>query len=195
MPPEISAPGSIVELRRFENAAGWPQLAIAVRSDLSIKNQVSAEGATWLDRRILARERMPLSEGGFGGEVREAMNARIGHLVEEGLARRQGQRVVFARDLLDTLRKRELEGTAARLAAETGLAYQSAAEGEHVAGIYRQRITLASGRFAMIDNGLGFQLVPWSASLEHRLGKQVSGIAMPGGGVEWSFGRKRGLGI
>ena len=190
-----SAPGSIVELRRFENAAGWPQLAIAVRSDLSIKNQVSAEGATWLDRRILARERMPLSEGGFGGEVREAMNARIGHLVEEGLARRQGQRVVFARDLLDTLRKRELEGTAARLAAETGLAYQSAAEGEHVAGIYRQRITLASGRFAMIDNGLGFQLVPWSASLEHRLGKQVSGIAMPGGGVEWSFGRKRGLGI
>ena len=138
---------------------------------------------------------MPLSEDGFGGEVREAMSARIDHHVEEGLARRQGQRVVFARDLLDTLRRRELETVAARVTAETGLAYHPTSGGEHVAGIYRQRVTLASGRFAMIDNGLGFSLVPWSPSLEHQLGKQVSGIAMPGGNVDWSFGRKRGLGI
>ena len=190
-----SAPGSIVELRRFEDAAGRSQLAIAVRSDLAIDTQVAAQGATWLDRQLVAKEPIALSEGGFGGEVREAMNARVDHLVEEGLARRQGQRVVFARDLLDTLRRRELEAAAARVAAETGLAYQPASGGEHVAGIYRQRVTLASGRFAMIDNGLGFSLVPWSPSLEHQLGKQVSGIAMPGGNVDWSFGRKRGLGI
>ena len=185
-----SAPGSIVELRRFEDAAGRSQLAIAVRSDLSIDPQVAAQGATWLDRQLVAKEPIALSEGGFGGEVREAMSARIDHHVEEGLARRQGQRVVFARDLLDTLRRRELEAAAAPLAAETGLAYQPASGGEHVAGIYRQRVTLASGRFAMIDNGLGFSLVPWSPSLERQLGKQMSGIAMPGGNVDWSFGRK-----
>ena len=34
-----------------------------------------------------------------------------------------------------------------------------AAGGEMVAGTYRQRLTLTSGRFAMIDNGLGFALV------------------------------------
>ena len=136
-----------------------------------------------------------MSEGGFGGEVREAMSSRIDHLVEKGFARHQGQRIIFARDLLESLRRRELETTAGQLAAETGLAYQSAAEGEHVAGIYRQRMTLSSGRFAMIDNGLGFQLVPWSPSLEHRLGKQMSGLALPGGAIDWSFGRKRGLGI
>jgi hypothetical protein len=56
-------------------------------------------------------------------------------------------------------------------------------------------MNLASGRFAMIDNGLGFSLVPWSPSLEQQLGKQVSGIPMPGGSIDWSFGRKRGLGI
>ena len=33
---------------------------------------------------------------------------------------------------------------------------------------------LASGLFTMIDNGLGFQLVPWSPSLERNLGKHVS---------------------
>jgi hypothetical protein len=190
-----SAAGSIVELRRFEDAAGRPQLAIAVRSDLAFDTQVAAQGATWLDRQLVANKPIPLSEVGFGGEVREAMNARVDHLVEKGLARRRGQRIIFARDLLENLRGRELETTAARVSAETGLAYQPASGGEHVTGTYRQRVTVASGRFAMIDNGLGFSLVPWSPSLEHQLEKQVSGIAMPGGGIDWSFGRKRGLGI
>src|ERR1700746_1031503 len=63
-----------------------------------------------------------------------------------------------------------------------------AESGEHVIGVYRRRLSLASGRFAMIDNGLGFQLVPWIPSLERELGRQVNGIAGPGG-VEWSFGR------
>ncbi|MGY4315323.1 hypothetical protein ACVWW1_004650 [Bradyrhizobium sp. JR3.5] len=70
----------------------------------------------------------------------------------------------------------------------------SAEAGEQISGIYRQRLSLASGRFAMIDNGLGFQLVPWAPSLERELGKQVGGIAGPGS-VEWSFGRKRGLSL
>ncbi|MGH6836553.1 MAG: relaxase/mobilization nuclease domain-containing protein [Methylocella sp.] len=190
-----SVPGSIVELRRYEDAAGRQRLAIAVRSDFAIDAQTTAQGATWLDRRLVSGETVPIAEGGFGHEVRESMNARIDHLVEQGLARRQSQRVIFVSNLLDALRRRELEATAAKLSAETGLPYQSAVEGEHVAGIYRQRMTLASGRFAMIDNGLGFSLVPWSPSLEHQLGKQVSGIARSNGGIDWSFGRRWGLGI
>lgn len=47
----------------------------------------------------------------------------------------------------------------------------------------------------MIDDGLGFSLVPWSPPLEKQLGKHITGIAMPGGGVEWDFGRRRGLGL
>ena len=54
---------------------------------------------------------------------------------------------------------------------------------------------LASGRFAMIDDGLGFQLVPWSPSLEKQIGRHVSGVARDDGGVDWDFGRKRGLGL
>jgi hypothetical protein len=69
------------------------------------------------------------------------------------------------------------------------------ADGEHVAGVFRQRVTLASGRFAMIDDGLSLQLVPWRPALEQHLGRQVSGIKMSGGGVSWSFGRKIGLGL
>lgn len=62
-------------------------------------------------------------------------------------------------------------------------------------GTYRQRLMLSSGRFAMIDDGLSFQLVPWSPALEKKLGQHVSGTAKDGGGIEWSLERKRGLGL
>jgi type IV secretory pathway VirD2 relaxase len=186
--------GAIVEARSYDDANGRRRLSLATRSDLSIEAQATASGATWLDRQLLAKD-PPLSGGGFGGEVRQAMEARVDHLAVEGLAHRQGPRVIFARDLLATLRRRDLEGAAAKLSAETGLAYQPAAEGEHVSGVYRQRVTLASGRFAMIDDGLGFQLVPWRPALEKELGCEVRGVMAPGGNVEWSLGRKRGLGL
>jgi type IV secretory pathway VirD2 relaxase len=187
-------PGAIVETRSYDDYAGRKRLSLATRSDLTIEAQIAAPGATWLDRQLLAKE-SALSGGGFGAEVREAMDCRIDHLVEQGLARRQGQRVIFARDLINTLRQRELDDSAARLSAETGLAHRPSAEGEHISGIYRQRLTLASGRFAMIDDGLGFQLVPWRPALEQQLGRQVSGVVSPGGTVDWSFGRKRGQAI
>lgn len=190
-----AVPGAIVEARRLLAREGESsRLVLAVRSDLALADQVHATGATWLDRRLVAKESMPLSESGFGRDARDALEARTEHLVSEGLARRQGQRVVFARDLLDTLRSRELDAAGGRIAVETGLPRHAVAEGETVAGVYRTRLTLASGRFAMIDDGLGFQLVPWAPSLEKEIGKQVSGVMSPGGGVDWSFGRKRGIG-
>jgi hypothetical protein len=123
------------------------------------------------------------------------MDARTDHLVREGLARRYGERTVFERGLIDTLRKRELDSVGAKIAGETGLAYRPASSGEKVAGVVRQRLALASGRFAMIDDGLGFRLVPWASTLEQQLGRQVSGIVRAGGGIDWTLGRKRGLGI
>jgi Protein of unknown function (DUF3363) len=138
---------------------------------------------------------MPLAMGGFGQGVRDALTARAERLVAEGLAQRQGTRIVLQRDLLETLRHRELDAAGARLSAETGLPYAPAAGGENVAGTFRQRLSLTSGRFAMIDNGLGFALVPWTPALDKHLGRHVAGIAKESGGIEWSFGRKRGIGI
>lgn len=187
-------PGAVVEMRAYEDGQGRKRSSLAIRSDLTIEAQATAPGATWIDRQLLAKETY-LSGSGFGAEVQEAMDRRVEHLVGEGLARRQGQRVIFARDLLNTLRQRDLSATATRRSAETGLAYRPSVEGEHVAGVYRQRLTLSSGRFAMIDNGLGFQLVPWRPALEQQLGRQVGGVLAPGGNVDWSFGRKRELGL
>jgi type IV secretory pathway VirD2 relaxase len=183
--------GAIVEARAYDDAKGSKRLSLAVRSDLTVQEQVRAPGSTWLDRQLLARE-PSVAGGSFGAELRDAMERRIDYLVGEGLARRQAQRVVFARDLLETLRRRELDSAVRKIRGDSGLAYQPSAEGEHVTGIYRQRLNLSSGRFAMIDKGLGFQLVPWRPALEREMGSQVSGVMMPGGRVGWSLGRNRG---
>jgi uncharacterized protein involved in type VI secretion and phage assembly len=190
-----STPGSIVELRKFDDAQGRRRVALAVRSDLSIERQITATGATWLDRQAIAREPVALGGGGFGAEVREALDRRAEHLIGQGLAERQGRGVSFSRNLIETLRRRELDALGEKLASESGRPLTRASTGEYVSGTYRQRFALASGRFAMIDDGLGFQLVPWSPSLEKQLGRHVSGLARGDGGIDWSFGRKRGLGL
>ena len=189
------APGSIVELRKFDDARGQGRAALAVRSDLGVDQQITASGATWLDRQAIAREPAALAESGFGAEVRDALDRRAEHLVKQGLAERQGRRIIFTRSLLDTLRRVELGTLGDRLAADTGKPFKRAASGDFVAGAYRQRLSLASGRFAMIDDGLGFQFVPWTPSLEKHLGRHVSGVVRGDGGIDWSFGRKKGLGL
>ncbi|WP_299785178.1 DUF3363 domain-containing protein [uncultured Marivita sp.] len=188
--------GGIVETRLWTGKTdGTPQLSLVGRSDLSLAAQIEANGATWLDRLQLARDRAPLSGAGFGAEVRQALERRSDRLVAEGLARRQGQRVTFTRDLLATLRNRELDTIAQDLSTQTGLPHHKPTEGEPVAGTYRQRLDLASGRFAMIDDGLGFSLVPWTPQLERHLGQTVTGTMKPGGGIDWSLGRRRGLSL
>ena len=190
-----SSPGSIVELRKFEDARGQRRVALAVRSDLDLDEQVTAAGATWLDRQAVARKPIALAEAGFGADVEDALDRRAQHLLNQGLAARQGNRITFTGNLLDTLRSREVEAVAHKLTADTGRPFNRAANGDYVAGAYRQRFALASGRFAMIDDGLGFQLVPWTPSLEKHLGQHVSGVARGDGGIDWSFARKRGLGL
>ncbi|GGI34096.1 type VI secretion protein [Bradyrhizobium guangdongense] len=188
--------GGIVEVRQFGGMDEQrPTRVLANRSDFDLPAQIGAPGATWLDHRLVERDSMPLALGGFGREARQAMQARAEHLAEAGLAHRAGGRIILQRDLLNTLRRRELEAAGAEIAAETGLPHAQAAVGEQVAGTYRKSLSLTSGRFALIDNGLGFQLVPWTRELEKRLGQHVTGSVRDGGGIEWSFGRKRDLGL
>ncbi len=98
-------------------------------------------------------------------------------------------------DLIEKLESAEINRSGMKFAVERGLAWQPTASGDHVSGKLVGQAQLASGRFAMIDNGLGFQLVPWSDTLAKRLGQQVDGIPVPGGGIDWTLGRSRGLGL
>ena len=142
----------------------------------------------------MRRERTELAETGFGGEVRTALEQRTEQLVDRGLARRRQGQVIFARDLLDTLTRRELADKAAQIAGQTGLEYRSVENGDRVSGVYRRSVDLASGRFALVEDGKQFVLVPWRPIVERQLGREVSGV-LRGGSISWNLGRERGLGI
>ena len=189
-----AAPGAVVMVRPFEGRDLRLRTSISVLSDLGLEQQVAAPGATWLDRRIVARWG-DFSQRGFGADVSVAIERRIDWLNEQGLAVREAGRLSLSCNLLATLRERELRETATRLSTNSGLPFQPTETGDHVSGVYRQRLNLASGRFAMIDNGLGFQLVPWQPAMELKIGQQVSGTLTPSGGVDWSFTRHRGIGF
>ncbi|MCY1280166.1 hypothetical protein D9M68_169710 [compost metagenome] len=168
-------------------------VAVELKSHLPIERQTRVIGATWLDQQLIGGGR-GLGDLGFAGEVTQAMQQRADFLVEQGLAERQGQRVILVRNLLATLRNRELAQAARGIAAKTGLEYRPLEDGQRVAGIYRRSVMLASGRYAMLDDGMGFSLVPWKPIIEKRLGQQIA-ATVRGNGMSWEVGQQRGLGI
>ncbi|MHA5825345.1 DUF3363 domain-containing protein [Pseudomonas aeruginosa] len=185
-------PGDLPEQGRRYDAQRLGGVAVELKSHLPIERQVRVIGATWLDQQLIGGS--GLGDLGFGAEAKQAMQQRADFLAEQGLAERRGQRVILARNLLDTLRNRELAKAAKDIAAEIGLAHRPVTDGQRVAGIYRRSLMLASGRYAMLDDGMGFSLVPWKPVIEQRLGQQLA-ATVSGGGVAWEIGRQRGMGI
>ena len=186
-------PADLPERGRQHDACRLGDVAVALRTPLPLGQQVRAVGATWLDQQLFSGNR-GLVDKGFGREVREALRQRVDFLVEQGLAERQGERVLLARNLLATLRGQELTATARDISTQTGMQYRPAVEGQRVSGIYRRSVQLASGRYALLDDGIGFSLVPWKPVVEQRLGQSVSAV-IQGNSASWQLGRQRGPSI
>jgi type IV secretory pathway VirD2 relaxase len=178
---------------RYE-AARQSRIRLTVLSWQALDELPGGVGATWLDRQLITRSPEALRASGFGAEVETAVNRRRQWLLDRGLAREGQGRIVYARDLLGHLQRRELASVGAKIAQETGLDYAEAITGEEVRGTYRRSMALASGRFALIERARDFTLVPWRPVLERAKGQTVSGI-IGGEGVSWSIGKRRGLGL
>jgi hypothetical protein len=164
-------------------------------SPLSLDQQVGTDGATWLDRELVSGTSDATRDSGFEHEVREAMKRRQQWLVEQGLAQETQERFVYRSDMLETLQKRELACVGGKLSEQLGLAYAEAKTGEPVEGILHRTVELASGRFAVIERSRDFTLVPWRPVLDRHIGKQVSGVMRSDGGISWSIGKQRGIGV
>ncbi len=128
----------------------------------------------------------------FGAEVKDTLRQRADFLTEQGLAEHRGQRVVLARNLLAKLRGRELAQSAQLISTETGLEHRSEADGQRVAGTYRRSVMLASGRYAILDSGKAFSLVPWKPVVEQRIAQHFA-ATLRGDGITWEVERKLGL--
>ncbi|MEE9454645.1 MAG: DUF3363 domain-containing protein [Paracoccaceae bacterium] len=167
---------------------------VVLLSSFSLESQVGANGATWLDRQLVSWEPTELRGDRFGKSAKEALRRRQEYLVETGLAERKSETIRYQRNLLMTLRRRELASVGNKLYKEMNLKFMEAKDGERIEGIYKQPVHLASGKFAIITKSKEFTLVPWRAALERQRGKLVRGIPR-GSVVSFDFGNKRGVGI
>jgi type IV secretory pathway VirD2 relaxase len=161
-------------------------------SPIALHELTEREGLTWLDRELISDRPELLRDAGFGRAVRSALAARRQWLVGQGLGEDVNGQFAMRPGGSAQLRQRELSATAAQLSSELGLNFVPAAEGERVEGILRRRVDLASGRFALIESGRDFTLVPWRPVLERHIGKEISGAARQDG-VSWTIGRSRGV--
>lgn len=160
-------------------------------SAISLDQLPGADAATWLDRELVAEAPLPLRDAGFGSEVRAAQTARRQWLVAEGLADERDGRIIYRRNLLDTLRRREVLRVADQLSREIGKPFAEAGRLERIEGILVRAVEMTSGRHALVERAHDFKLVPWRHVMERHVGKPVSGIIREGG-VSWEFGRSRG---
>jgi len=185
IPSDLVARGHAYDRQRTDG------VEVQLHSHLPIDKQVTALGATWLDQTIV-KGNTPIASVGFGAAVKEAIRKRVHFLVEHGFAQGDGDRLQLPSNLLTSLRQRDLDDVAKTIAKETGMVHRPLIDGAHTTGVYRRVVVTASGRFAMLDDGLGFSLVPWRPVLEQRIGQQLS-ATMRGDRVSWSIGRQRGI--
>lgn len=171
------------------------QATIRILSAARLEQQIGGDGVTWLDRRLVSAERSDLAPSGFGQQVREAMDQRREHHIEQGDATRsRDSRVFYRRNLLATLREREVARVGAEMSESKGLPFRAAPEGESVSGKFTGTIQLSSGKFAVVEKSHEFTLVPWRPVIDRQLGREVMGVVQ-GGSVSWQLGRQRGLGL
>ena len=191
VPTDLPARGQAYDLARDR-----ANIRISILSPTGLDSQVGHDGATWLDRELASPSRTTLANTGFGRKVTEAMERRRQSLVNMGHAvRLEDGRIRVSKDFVANLERTEVNRVGKAMAAERGLTFTAAKTGEYVSGTLVGSTQLAGGRFAMIDDGIGFQLVPWQPVLDKRIGQHITGTVRAAGGIEWGLGRKRGLGL
>ena len=190
VPKDIVERGQVYDLSQ-----GGDGLRVRTLSALNLKKQIGSHGATWLDRELIARERMAIADSGFGRQVNNALSRRAQRLLEMGHATAKDGNIHISASTVATLQRQEVDRVGHQMARERGLTYMPANAGEYVSGRLAGIASLVSGRFAMIENGLGFQLVPWQPILKKRIGQHISGLQRDDGGIEWTLGRNRGLSL
>ena len=188
----IIAPDHLDRVTKYqERLAQARPVAIEFLSTVPIERQIGAEGATWLDHQIVREVTHDLARHGFGGDVRRALYQRQQWLIDQELLERKEDGLFYRTNLLNVLRRRELQRVGDQLSEEIGLPFGEPVQGERIEGTYRRPVELASGRFALIEKSREFVLVPWRPALEQHVGRYISGIAH-GDTIDWTIGRGRG---
>jgi hypothetical protein len=100
----------------------------------------------------------PVVRTGFGRGAAWALDRRAERLVESGRAKREADgSFLLPRNLGATPERQEIER---EMAKARGITFRHTKTGESVSGTLVGSANIASGRYALIEDRLGFSLVP-----------------------------------
>tara|TARA_R110002073_G_scaffold211794_2_gene372124 strand:- start:25826 stop:27730 length:1905 start_codon:yes stop_codon:yes gene_type:complete len=162
---------------------------IETLSNIPLSQLPQYDGETWLDQVLTGKQQTPDMSRGFGKKLSVSLRQRQIYLVQNELAEFRGGTFVPHRKMLTRLRQLELLQKARVLEDKLALKYRPVSDHQNqVTGTYRQSITLASGKYAVLAKGKEFTLVPWRPVLDRAQGRVISGI-ISGGRINWQIGR------
>jgi hypothetical protein len=103
-------PKNIVERgQAYDLSQGGDGLRVRTLSTLNLEKQIGSHGATWLDRELIAHERMATADSGFGRQVNNALSRRAQRLVEMGHATAKDGNIHISASTVATLQRQEVE--------------------------------------------------------------------------------------
>jgi len=146
-----------------------------VESHAPLEQLPTTVGATWLDRQLLASQPSILSDQGFGVEVQRALRQRQRWLIDNGYASERGGQLVARRRLLETLTRNDVALAGSLLAKKLGRTFRDGSEFDLKNTKTSGSIRLASGRFAIVEKGKEFTLLPWRQMMNLR---KVKGLGI-----------------
>lgn len=176
----------------FGKAAKRSPTIVRKLEGYAFEPQIEAQGETWLDRQLAGVAKDPLSEAGLGGEVRSAIAKRMTIHKDRGLVSDPGSKAL-TRAQLRTLQELSLKHAASEVEKQTGLSHRPLKAGREIEGKFKQVYQTPNAKFAIIERGHEFSLVPWKPNLERMRNRQIQLSMSPGGGITWTRGRSLGL--
>jgi type IV secretory pathway VirD2 relaxase len=130
VPADLPGRGQAYDLARDRANIG-----VSVLSPTGLDQQIGHDGATWLDRELVSRQRIALAAEGFGQEVRAALERRkqalmnMSHVTDIGAGN-----IRAPKDLIQRLEAANIERTGRALAAERGSQWRAAVPGNYISG-------------------------------------------------------------
>ena len=154
--------------------------------------QVRAFGETWLDQQLAGQAIEPIGSAGLGGDVRSAMDKRMKRHFQRGIVNDRD-----AKELNDNhLKALQREGmlhASLDITKETGLNYRAIEPGDRIEGTFKRIHQAEHAKFAVIDRGREFSLVPWKRGLEKLRDRPIEITMSRSRDIAWTIGRTRGL--
>ncbi|MEM6898498.1 MAG: DUF3363 domain-containing protein [Pseudomonadota bacterium] len=158
----------------------------------AFESQVRAFGETWLDQQLAGQAVEPIGGAGLGGDIRTAMDARMKRHFQRGIVNSRDAKVLND-DHLKLLQKEGMLHASLDIAKEMGLTYRAIEPGNRIEGTFKRVHQTEHAKFAVIDRGREFSLVPWKRDLDKLRDRPIEITMSHTRDIAWTIGRTRGL--